>query len=78
VPACCYPWFNMGRVYDHQHHWPRAMERYRKAFEGNRQYTVAQHATGGYKRCVIDFPNGPAPLEIRSSSNAFRHYAQGN
>jgi Tfp pilus assembly protein PilF len=39
--ARCYPWSNMGRVYEHQHNWPRAMECYRKAFEANRQYTIA-------------------------------------
>jgi len=36
-----YPWFNMGRVYERQLNWPRAMDCYRKAFEANRQYKVA-------------------------------------
>ena len=39
--AYCYPWFNMGRVYEHQHNWQRAMECYRNAFKANRQYRVA-------------------------------------
>lgn len=39
--AYCYPWFNLGRVYEHQHKWQRARECYRKAFEANRQYKVA-------------------------------------
>ena len=45
--AYCYPWFNMGRLYEHQHNWQRAKECYRKAFEANRQYRVA---LAGYRR----------------------------
>jgi hypothetical protein len=37
----------MGRVYEHQHNWPRAMECYRKAFKTNGQYRVA---LVGYRR----------------------------
>ena len=47
VAGYCYPWFNMGRVYEHQHSWKRARECYRKAFEANRQYRVA---LAGYRR----------------------------
>jgi tetratricopeptide (TPR) repeat protein len=45
--AYCNPWFNMGRVYEHQHNWQRARECYRKAFEANRQYRIA---LAGYRR----------------------------
>ena len=39
--ARCYPHFNLGRVYEHQHNWQKAKECYAKAFSLNPEYVVA-------------------------------------
>lgn len=39
--ARCYPHFNLGRVYEHQHQWQKAKDCYRKAFAIDQRYRVA-------------------------------------
>lgn len=39
--ARCYPHFNLGRVYEHQHKWQQAKECYAQAYALNKQYVVA-------------------------------------
>jgi len=37
----CFPWFNMGRVYEKLHRWDKARECYERALMENPEYTVA-------------------------------------
>lgn len=39
-----YAWYNLGRVWEHQGDWYRALEAYRHAFEQNPEYTLAAKA----------------------------------
>src|SRR5215470_15669693 len=39
--ARCYPHFNLGRVYEHQHKWEKAKKCYRQAYSLNREYLTA-------------------------------------
>ncbi|HWR14533.1 MAG TPA: tetratricopeptide repeat protein [Terriglobales bacterium] len=40
----CYPWFNMGRIYERMHRWDKAAECYEKALAENPDYQVAKVA----------------------------------
>ena len=42
--ARCYPHFNLGRVYEHQHKWEQARECYAQAYALDRRYVSAQAA----------------------------------
>ena len=39
--ARCYPHFNLGRVYEHQHKWEQARECYAQAYALDRRYVSA-------------------------------------
>ena len=39
--ARCYPHFNLGRVYEHQHDWQKAKECYATAYALDRRYVAA-------------------------------------
>jgi tetratricopeptide (TPR) repeat protein len=39
--ARCYPHFNLGRVYEHQHKWEKAKKCYRQAYSLNGDYVAA-------------------------------------
>ena len=39
--ARCYPHFNLGRVYEHQHNWQRAKECYAMAYSLDQRYGAA-------------------------------------
>jgi len=39
--ARCYPHFNLGRVYEHQHDWQRAKECYAQAYALDKRYLAA-------------------------------------
>jgi Tfp pilus assembly protein PilF len=39
--ARCFPFFNLGRVYERNRNWKRAKECYARAFALNRQYVMA-------------------------------------
>jgi tetratricopeptide (TPR) repeat protein len=39
--ARCFPFFNLGRVYEHNRNWTKAKECYAQAFALNRQYVMA-------------------------------------
>lgn len=39
--ARCYPHFNLGRVYEHQHLWQKAKECYGKAYALDKRYVAA-------------------------------------
>ena len=39
--ARCYPHFNLGRVYEHQHQWRQAKECYAQAFALDQRYLAA-------------------------------------
>ena len=39
--ARCYPHFNLGRVYEHQHQWQKAKECYAMAFGLDKRYVAA-------------------------------------
>ena len=39
-----YAWYNLGRVWEHQGDWLKALEAYRHAVEQNPQYTLAEKA----------------------------------
>ncbi|MFZ0285630.1 MAG: tetratricopeptide repeat protein [Terriglobales bacterium] len=36
-----YPYFNLGRVYEHQHHWTKAKECYAMAYSLDKRYLAA-------------------------------------
>lgn len=36
-----YPYFNLGRVYEHQHHWTKAKECYAMAYSSDKRYLAA-------------------------------------
>ena len=40
----CFPWYNMGRVYERRNQWDKARECYRQALKENPDYTVASVA----------------------------------
>ncbi len=40
----CYPWFNMGRVYERRYQWDKARECYERALMENPDYQVAKVA----------------------------------
>jgi tetratricopeptide (TPR) repeat protein len=42
--SCCFPWFNMGRVYERRHEWDKARECYERALLENPEYQVASVA----------------------------------
>ena len=42
--ARCYPHFNLGRVYEHIHHWEKARECYAQAFSMDHRYMAALSA----------------------------------
>ncbi len=42
--AYCYPYFNLGRVYERLRDWKKAKECYAHAFRANRQYVIALRA----------------------------------
>lgn len=46
----CFPWFNMGRVYERRHQWDKARACYRRALKENPEYQVASVAL---KKLVI-------------------------
>jgi len=39
--ARCYPHFNLGRVYEHQHDWQKAKECYAQAYALDKRYVAA-------------------------------------
>jgi len=39
--ARCYPHFNLGRVYEHQHQWQKAKECYAMAYSLDKRYVAA-------------------------------------
>lgn len=39
--ARCYPYFNLGRVYEHNHQWAKAKECYATAYGMDRRYLAA-------------------------------------
>ncbi|HYL15931.1 MAG TPA: tetratricopeptide repeat protein [Terriglobales bacterium] len=39
--ARCYPHFNLGRVYEHQHNWEKAKQCYANAYAEDKRYAVA-------------------------------------
>jgi tetratricopeptide (TPR) repeat protein len=39
--ARCYPYFNLGRVYEHQHDWQKAKDCYAKAYALDGRYVAA-------------------------------------
>lgn len=39
--ARCYPHFNLGRVYEHQHQWGKAKECYAQSYELDQRYLAA-------------------------------------
>ncbi|HEY7617366.1 MAG TPA: tetratricopeptide repeat protein [Terriglobales bacterium] len=39
--ARCYPYFNLGRVYEHNHEWGKAKECYATAYAMDRRYLAA-------------------------------------
>jgi len=39
--AYCYPWFNMGRIWEKKHDWKKARSCYEKSLEQNPNYQVA-------------------------------------
>jgi len=40
----CYPYYNMGRVWEQKGDWGKALEYYRKSMESNAQYSLAERA----------------------------------
>ncbi len=40
----CYPYYNLGRIWEKKGHWLRAYEAYQNALKDNPQYTLAQKA----------------------------------
>jgi tetratricopeptide (TPR) repeat protein len=42
--AYCFPYFNLGRVYERLRDWKRARECYAQALRANRQYVIALQA----------------------------------
>ena len=39
-----YAWYNLGRVWEHQGNWMKALDAYRHALDQNPQYTLAEKA----------------------------------
>src|SRR5262249_54375105 len=37
----CFPWFNMGRVYEKRYQWAKARDCYRRALQENGEYQIA-------------------------------------
>lgn len=42
--ARCYPYMNLGRIYEQKHDWNNALTCYRRALQENSDYVVAQIA----------------------------------
>ncbi len=42
--ARCYPYYNLGRIYEHKGDWPRAIAYYRQALAENPDYGLARRA----------------------------------
>jgi len=42
--STCYAYYNLGRVYEHQGNWFRAIQSYEDALNDNPQYTLAEKA----------------------------------
>jgi tetratricopeptide (TPR) repeat protein len=42
--AYCYPWFNLGRVYEKMFQWNKALECYERAVKANPKYKIANSA----------------------------------
>ncbi|KAA3615052.1 MAG: tetratricopeptide repeat protein [Calditrichaeota bacterium] len=40
----CYPWLNLGRVYEFKGHWDEALKCYKMAIQENDNYTPAEQA----------------------------------
>ena len=40
----CFPWFNMGRIYEKKNQWDKARESYQRALDENPDYQVAKVA----------------------------------
>ena len=45
----CYPYYNLGRIYEHKGDWFRALKYYQDALEANPGYTLAAKAAGRVK-----------------------------
>jgi Tfp pilus assembly protein PilF len=44
--ARCYPYMNLGRIYEQRHDWEKALECYRNAIRENPDYGLANKALG--------------------------------
>ncbi len=42
--SCCFPHFNLGRVWERKGEWRKALECYRHALENNPEYALAERA----------------------------------
>lgn len=45
----CYPYYNLGRVWEKKNEWFRALENYQNAFRENSDYTLARQAVARLK-----------------------------
>lgn len=45
----CYPYYNLGRIYEHKGDWFRALKHYQDSLESNPDYTLAQKAASRVK-----------------------------
>lgn len=45
----CYPYYNLGRVYEQKGNWARAFESYQNAVKENADYTLAERAINRLK-----------------------------
>lgn len=45
----CYPYYNLGRVYEHKGDWFRALSSYESALHENKEYKLAQRASNRIK-----------------------------
>ena len=49
----CFPYYNLGRIYEAKWDWPRAIEHYRKALQENSNYTLASNALAMLEKIMI-------------------------